>query len=62
MKTIYIIWYESDYAEGACFEGKNTFWTTDYNKALDFKIELEEHAVNLGEDAKYSVVSFEVKD
>lgn len=62
MKTIYIIWYKSEYREGPCFDGRDTFWTTDYNKALDYKVELEENAVSLGEDATFSIVRLEVKE
>ena len=62
MKTIYIIWYKSEYSEGPCFNGKDTFWTTDYNNALDYKYELEEHSKGLGENATFSIVRFEVKE
>lgn len=64
MKPIYIIWYKSEYNEGACFSGRDIFWTTDYKSALDYKIELEENAVSLsfGEDATFSIVRFEVKE
>lgn len=62
MKTIYIIWYKSEHAEGPCFRGRDTFWTTDYTKALDYKIELEDNAVGLDEYATFSVVSFNLEE
>lgn len=62
MKTIYIIWYKSEYGEGACFRGRDTFWTTDYAKALDYKKELEENAVGLDDYATFSIVSFNLEE
>lgn len=61
MKTVYIIWYKSEYNEGACYRGRDIFWTTDYNFALEYKNELEDNADNMDEEAKFSIVSFEVK-
>ena len=62
MKTIYIIWYNSEYSSGLCFRGRDIFWTTDYTKALDYKKELEETAVNLDDYITFSVFRSEVEE
>ena len=62
MKTIYMIWYKSEYSEGLCFNGRDPFWTTDYNNAVDYKRELEENTKSWGESATFNVVRFEVKE
>lgn len=64
-KTIYIIWYKPEdtkYTEGPCYEGRSVFWTDSYNKAFDYKKELEDNAVDLDDYATFSIVSFEVTE
>jgi len=39
-----------------------TFWTTDYNNAVDYKRELEENTKSLSESATFNIVRFEVKE
>lgn len=62
MKTIYIIWYKSEYSEGPCFRGKDTFWTMDVNSAKDYMEELKEYSEDIREDALFSIVSFKLEE